>query len=86
LKEARLGAGEIGRFVADVPALLGQAEKALQSMAEMASTGVRLDQPTIERLAEAEARQARSGRLALWIGALALAALAAVAVTGALWR
>ncbi len=76
LKDAREGAGEIGRLLGDVPALLGQAERTLLALAEAARSGVRLDDETVERLAAADARQGRSSRVALWIGALALAAIA----------
>jgi len=86
LKDARAGAGEFGRFLADVPALLGQAERVVLALGEMARQGVRLDAPTIRELAEAEARRTRSGRWALWIGALALVALAVLAATGSVWR
>jgi ubiquinone biosynthesis protein len=59
-----------------VPALLGQAERTFTALAEAARTGVRLDDSTIERMAVADARQRRSSRIALWIGALALVAIA----------
>ena len=81
LKDAREGAGEIGRLLGDVPALLGQAERTLLALAEAARSGVRLDDETVERLAAADARQERWGRVALWIGALALAGIAL-----AMWR
>ncbi len=76
LKDAREGASEIGRILGDVPALLGQAERTFTALAEAARTGVRLDDSTIERMAVADARQRRSSRIALWIGALALVAIA----------
>ncbi len=76
LKDAREGAGEIGRILGDVPALLGQAERTLTALAEIARAGVRLDDSTVERMAAADARHRRSSRLALWIGVLALAAIA----------
>ena len=76
LKDAREGASEVGRFLADMPALLGQAERTLVALAEAAKGGVRLDDETVERMAAADARHGRWGRVALWIGALALAAIA----------
>ena len=76
LKDAREGASEIGRILGDVPALLGQAERTFAALAETARTGVRLDDGTVERMAAADARHRRSSRLALWVGALALAAIA----------
>jgi ubiquinone biosynthesis protein len=76
LKDAREGASEIGRILGDVPALLGQAERTLTALAEATRTGVRLDDATIERMAATDARHRRWSRFALWIGALALAAIA----------
>jgi ubiquinone biosynthesis protein len=78
IKEAREGAGEIGRVLGQVPALLGQAEASLAALAQMARGGVRLDPATVAALASEEARLTRSGRLALWLGAAALAAIAAL--------
>ena len=78
LKDAREGASELGRLLGDVPALLGQAERTLLALAEAARSGVRLDDESVARLAEADARGARWSRVALWIGALALVAIAAM--------
>jgi ubiquinone biosynthesis protein len=83
LKEAREGAGEMGRVLAEVPQLLGRAERAFGALGEMARAGLRLDDHSISRLAEAQARRTRSERVALWIGALALAAIALFVVLGA---
>ncbi len=84
LKDAREGAGEVGKFLGLMPGLLAQAERTFQALGDMARTGVRLDEPTIARLAAAEARQSRSSRLALWTGALALAVIATLLALGRL--
>jgi ubiquinone biosynthesis protein len=76
LKDAREGATELGRLLGDMPALLGQAERTLLALAEAARNGVRLDDETVERLAQADARGARWARVALGIGALALVGIA----------
>lgn len=76
IKDAREGASELGRLLGDVPALLGQAERTLLALAEAARSGVRLDDETVARLAEADTRSARWSRVALWVGALALVAIA----------
>jgi len=76
LKEAREGAGEVGKLASQVPALLAGAERLLGSMADMARSGIRLDEASIARLAAEEAKRSRSGRVALWVAALALAAVA----------
>jgi ubiquinone biosynthesis protein len=76
LKDAREGASEFGKFLSEVPALLGVTERTMVALADMARSGVRLDDDTIRRLAGAEARNARWGRIALWIGALSLLGIA----------
>jgi ubiquinone biosynthesis protein len=76
LREAGEGAEVLGRVMAEVPRLLEQAERAALALAEMARSGLRLDDDTVERLAAAQAYHGRWTRLALWIGALALAAAA----------
>ena len=50
------------------------------ALGEMARAGVRLDDNSVRRLAIAQARHTRFGRLALWIGALSLLAIAILAV------
>jgi ubiquinone biosynthesis protein len=67
---------QVGHFVGEFPRLLGQAEMAANAFADMAHDGIRLDDSTIGRIAEEQARRGRAGRLALWIGALSLAAIA----------
>ena len=51
-----------------------RAERAAESFSAMASDGLRLDAHTIDRLAEAQARQGRLSRWGIWLGALSLAA------------
>ena len=80
LKEARAGAGEMGRVLAEVPAFLARAERVMATIADSARGGLHLDEATVARIAEEEARRTRSGRLALWVGALALAAIAVALV------
>jgi len=60
----------------DIPRLLGQAERVGEAFSAMADEGLRLDDHTVERLAEAQSRQTRANRIALWVGAIALAAIA----------
>jgi ubiquinone biosynthesis protein len=70
------GALSVGRFVGDIPKLLGQAERTADAFAAMAEEGLRLDDHTVERLAEAQSRQTRWSRIGIWVGALALAVIA----------
>jgi ubiquinone biosynthesis protein len=70
------GAASIGRFMGEIPKLLGQAERTVEALSAMAEDGLRLDDHTVERLAEAQARESRASRIGIWIGAIALAAIA----------
>jgi ubiquinone biosynthesis protein len=70
------GAASVGKFMGDIPKLLGQAERTADAFAVMAEEGVRLDDNTVARLAAAQSRQERPSRVAIWIGAIALAAIA----------
>jgi ubiquinone biosynthesis protein len=76
IEQAAEGALSLGRFAGHIPKLLGQAETAAEAFSAMAEEGLRLDRYTVERMAEAQARKGRMGRIALWIGALSLAAIA----------
>lgn len=78
LKDAREGAGEVGKLMGQVPALLADVERTLGALSDMARGGVRLEEATIARIANAQSQQNRSGRLALWTAALALAAIASL--------
>ena len=76
LTDAAEGVEQVGHFVGEIPRLLGQAEMAAEAFADMAHEGLRLDDATIDRMAEEQARRGKGGRWALWIGALSLAAIA----------
>jgi ubiquinone biosynthesis protein len=70
------GAASVGRFMGDIPKLLGQAERTAEALSAMAEEGLRLDDHTVERLAEAQGRENRVSRIGIWVGAIALAAIA----------
>ncbi|MFZ1104665.1 MAG: 2-polyprenylphenol 6-hydroxylase [Hyphomicrobiaceae bacterium] len=76
LREAGAGAETLGRVLGDVPRLLEQAERAALALADTTREGFRLDEDTVQRLAAAQARQGRWGRVALWVAALALVGIA----------
>jgi ubiquinone biosynthesis protein len=78
MEAAAEGAVSVGRFVGDIPKLLGQAERVADAFSAMAEEGLRLDDHTVERLAEAQSRQNRATRIGIWVGALALAVIALV--------
>jgi len=77
LRVAGVGAATIGKVLADLPALMTQGQQTAVALAEMARSGFRLDEETVRQLAREEARRTRWGRVALWIGAISLALLAA---------
>jgi ubiquinone biosynthesis protein len=76
LRDAAEGAVSLAEFLAAVPRLSDQANKVGKSLAEMSESGVRLDNETVARLSAATDRGGRWGRLGIWAGALALAAIA----------
>ncbi len=76
LREAGEGASTLAKVLGELPSVLSQAERAAAGFAEMARGGIRLDEDTIRGLTREEARHGWWTRLALWIGALALVALA----------
>lgn len=76
LREAGEGATTIGKILADLPALLTQAQTTAVALAEASQSGFKLDEETVRQLAAEEARRARWGRIALWVGALSLLVLA----------
>jgi ubiquinone biosynthesis protein len=80
LREAGEGASEIGKALANLPALLTQGQQTAVALNEMARNGFRLDEETVRQLAREEARRTRWGRVALWVGALSLAVLALIAL------
>ncbi|MBZ0217040.1 MAG: 2-polyprenylphenol 6-hydroxylase, partial [Fimbriimonadaceae bacterium] len=76
LQDAASGAADLGRFLGQVPGLLGRAENIAVELADMAASGIRLDQTTIDDIARARVDRDRWGRWALWIGAISLAIIA----------
>ena len=70
------GAVSVGKFVTDIPKLLGQAERTADAFSAFVEEGLRLDDYTVERLAEAQSRKNRASRIGIWVGAIALALIA----------
>jgi len=82
LRDAGEGAETVGKILSDVPRLLEHADRSAQAFAAMASNGIRLDDETVKRIARENARHGKTGRWALWLGALSLAVAAWAIVTG----
>jgi len=76
LRDAAEGAVSLADFLTAVPRLSDQASRVGQSLAEMSESGMRLDAETVARLSAATDKRGRWGRLGIWAGALALAAIA----------
>ncbi|KUO57586.1 MAG: 2-polyprenylphenol hydroxylase [Alphaproteobacteria bacterium BRH_c36] len=82
LRYAGSGAVDLGRMVADVPKLMHRAQGTLEAIDSIAKNGVRLDKGVIRDLAHEQAKAGRWGRAALWVGALALVAIAYAMLKG----
>ncbi len=80
LREAGESAGALGRILADTPQLIEQAEATASALSRMAQHGVRLDDQTVARLAEAQAKAERSA----W-GPWIATGLVLVAVAALVW-
>ncbi len=66
----------IAGLVAEAPKLADQARKVGAALAEVGENGLHLDDSTVERMAAAQSARSWPTRTALWLGALALAAIA----------
>lgn len=80
IRSAGRGLNQLGRAIADLPEIAARARETTESLQRMAAEGWRLDAETVTRLAR-EQEQYRP-RLAMWIGALSLLAIAILQV----WR
>jgi ubiquinone biosynthesis protein len=76
LEGAVEGAGEIGRFIGQVPSLLTRASYLVDQLDDMTRDGLVLSPDTVEAIGKAEARRGRWTAAALWIIALLLAWIA----------
>ncbi len=80
IEDAVEGAGEVGRFVGQVPGLLTRGATLIDQLDDMTRQGLVLSPETVEAIGRAEARRNRWTTAALWVIA---ALLAWIAVT--LW-
>jgi ubiquinone biosynthesis protein len=76
LADTREAASALGMLARQAPDLAQRAERLSRELDRMADHGLRLDERTAEAIGRAEARQTRSGRVALWIIAASLAVIA----------
>ncbi len=73
LNQAAEGMTSLGRALTALPEVMRNAE---QIAAMLSTNGLRLHPDSTQAIADAQARQTSHARIAIWIGALALAALA----------
>jgi ubiquinone biosynthesis protein len=74
--DARDGLKALVLLARETPELVARTERLSREMDDMAVNGLRFSQQTAEAIGKAEARHTRSGRIALWIIAAALVAIA----------
>ena len=73
LKDTAGSVGALGRLVRDLPE---RAEKISAELEKMGRDGLRFDGDTAEAIGRSEAKHTRSGRIAMWVAAIALAVIA----------
>ena len=67
LEDAAQGAGEVGRFLGGVPALLGRAATLVEQLDAATRDGLVLAPETVAAIGRAEARRSRWTAVALWV-------------------
>ena len=82
VREAGQGATTIARIMAEVPAVLTEAQNAATGLARMAHDGVRLDNETIVLMAKEHARADRMWRTVVALSLLAIAGAVVAKLTG----
>jgi len=83
VREAADAAGHLARIATRLPDMIEKLEDAAVVVTDMVDDeGVRLHPETAREIGEAEARRTRSGRVAMWVGASALVAMAVAALFG----
>jgi ubiquinone biosynthesis protein len=75
IEDVAQGAGDVGRFLTGVPALLGRAATLADQIDAATRNGLVLAPETVAAIGEAEARRNRSTSIALWVIAALLAAI-----------
>jgi ubiquinone biosynthesis protein len=80
LEHAAEGAGEIGRFLGTVPALLSRAAQVADQLDAATRDGIVLAPETVAAIAKAQARGNRWSNIALWVIAALLAILVVLAI------
>ena len=66
----------LGRMANDLPLFADRIGRMSEELEKMTNNGLRFDAETAEAIGKAEARHTRSGRIALWVIAIAMTAMA----------
>jgi len=80
IEQAGEGLAVLGRLAGQLPAMAERAEHISRELDRMAEQGLRLDTQTVQAIATAEWRHARSERRAFWVIAISVAVIAAIFV------
>ena len=80
LEEVASTAREIGRFLQNLPETLTRIDSAMDRLAAFSAGGLKLDEETVDRLAEASAGELYWSRWAIRLGVVALVVIAALAI------
>jgi ubiquinone biosynthesis protein len=76
LNEAAEGLGALAGLVAEAPKLAEQARRVSAALARTGENGLHLDDSTVARMAAAQSAKSWPMRAALWVGAIAMTAIA----------
>ena len=76
LRDAGEGLHAVAHLARQLPDFAARTQRLSEEVDKMAVSGLRFDAATSEAIGKAEARHTRSGRIALWVIALSLAAIA----------
>ncbi|MTI44689.1 2-octaprenylphenol hydroxylase [Roseibium hamelinense] len=76
LRDLGIGLSALNRVASDLPIFADRIGRLSEELESMAHKGLRFDSETAEAIGKAEARHTRYGRVALWIIAISLAAMA----------
>ncbi|KZL19572.1 putative protein kinase UbiB [Pseudovibrio axinellae] len=76
ISDLATGVTVLGRLASDLPIIADRASKFSNQLELMANNGLRFDEATADAIGKAEAKHSRSGRVALWVIAIALSVIA----------
>ncbi|WP_346907089.1 2-polyprenylphenol 6-hydroxylase [uncultured Roseibium sp.] len=74
IRDAGAALGALTRVANDLPIFADRVGRMSEELESMTANGLRFDQATAEAIGKAEARHTRSGRIALWVIAIAVVA------------